>query len=287
MPFYVFAWFAAFFYGLTIVFGKLTSKYAISNILLFNFLYALFSLLFTIPPALINHVNMPSAWGNLTVSAIFNLLFVIFYTLSIFSLDVSVISPLFNFRTAFGVILSVLILKEVLAGSQIFLIGLIFIAGTFVSLDEKFSPKSFFRRSILYGILMTFFLALSSIYIKKSIADTGYWETNLFNPLITWILLIFTIPLFYREIKSINIKQILGVAAMSLSVAIANILANRAYADNVSISTAIIALPISMFIVFALSIFSPKLLEKHTLKVYAIRFTAAAVMIFSALKLST
>lgn len=287
MPFYVFAWLAALFYGLTIVFGKLTSKYAISNIWLFNFLYALFSLLFTIPPALTNHVNIPSTWGNLTISAIFNLLFIIFYTLSIFSLDVSVISPLFNFRTAFGVILSILILKEVLTSTQILLIALIFIAGTFVSLDEKFSPKSFFRRSIFYGILMTFFLALSSIYIKKSIADTGYWQTNLFNPLITWVLLIFTIPLFYKEIKSINIKQILGVTAMSLCVAIANILANRAYADNVSISTAIIALPISLIIVFLLSIFSPQLLEKHTLKVYAIRFTAAAVMIFSALNLST
>ncbi|MBI4990992.1 EamA family transporter, partial [Candidatus Gottesmanbacteria bacterium] len=142
MPFYVFAWAAALFYGLTIVFGKLTSKYAISNIWLFNFLYALFTLLFTIPPAISNHVSMPSVWGNLILSSIFNLLFVIFYTLSIFSLDVSVISPLFNFRTAFGVILSVLILKEVLTSTQMILIVLIFVAGIFVGLDEKFSLKS-------------------------------------------------------------------------------------------------------------------------------------------------
>lgn len=135
---------------------------------------------------------------------------------------------------------------------------------------------------------MSFFLALSSIFINKSVADTGYWQTNLFNPLISQAFILLTIPLFYKEIKLIKIKQVTGTAVMAFCVAIGNIFTNRAYTTNVSISTAIIALPMSMsmFIVFALSLFYPKLLEKHTLKVYVIRFVAAFIMIFAALKIS-
>lgn len=286
MSYLVFAWLAAFLYGLVNVVGKLTSKYAIKNIWLFNFLYGLFSLLFTLPLAIGNHVGVPTSWGNLVLSAVFNVLFSIFYVLAIFNLDVSVMGPLFNFRTAFGVLLGVLVLKEVLSLTQLILIGIVFLAGTFVSLDEKFSFKSFFQRSILYGVLMSFFLAISSIFINKAVADAGYWETNLFNPLISQVFLLGTIPLFIKEIKKINIKQIGGVTMMALCLAIGNIVANKAYAANVSISTAIIALPISMFVVFILAIVRPGFLEKHSVKVYVIRFAAAFVMIGAALKLS-
>jgi hypothetical protein len=41
-----------------------------------------------------------------------------------------------------------------------------------------------------------------------------------------------------------------------------------------------------MILAFLFSVFAPKLLEKHTMKVYAVRFAAAAVMIAAALKLS-
>ncbi len=286
MSFIIFAWLASFFFGLVSVVGKLTSKYAISNIWLFTFLYGLFTVLFTLPLALSNGVTMPSAWGNLSLSAVFNTLFLIFYALAIFNLDVSVISPLFNFRIALVALLGFLMLNEVLTALQLQLIAIIFLAGIFVSLDEKFNIKSFFKKPIFYGILMSFFLALDSIYINKSIAETGYWETNLYNPLITQLLLLFTIPLFITEVRKINRNQLLGTAAMAFCATIGNIFANQAYATNVSISTAIIALPVSMFIVFGLSIFNPKLLEKHSLKVYAIRFAAAFIMIAAALIIS-
>jgi ABC-type Na+ efflux pump permease subunit len=73
---------------------------------------------------------------------------------------------------------------------------------------------------------------------------------------------------------------------MSLAGTTGMLAANAAYAGNVGIASTVISLPFSMVIAFALSIFVPKLLEKHTMKIYAIRFSAAAVMIFSALKLS-
>lgn len=286
MPFYVFAWLGALFYGLTNVTGKLVSKYAIKNAWLFTILFAFFSLLFTIPFAVYNHVGMPVAWGNLSLSALFNCGYLVFYILAICTLDISVMSPLFNFRTAMGAILGFLILGESLSALNIVLVAIIFIAGFFVSLDEKFSLKSFFRLPILYGVLMAFSLAMTSIFINKSIADTGYWETNLFNPLISFVALLLTVPLFYKDIKTLNLKQIGGTAAMAFFIAIGNIVANRAFSENVSLSTAITSLPVSMFIVFILALFAPSLLEKHSLKVYAMRFGAAFIMIAAALKIS-
>ena len=73
---------------------------------------------------------------------------------------------------------------------------------------------------------------------------------------------------------------------MSLALAFGTLAANKAYAVNVSISSVITALPISMIMVFVLSIFAPKLLEKHPVKVYAVRFAAAAVMFLASLGLS-
>jgi drug/metabolite transporter (DMT)-like permease len=286
MNFLIFAWAATFFFGLVNVVGKLTSKYAIKNIWFFNFLHVLFPLLITIPLAVGNHVGFPTHWGNLILAGIFNALFNILFVLSIYHLDISILNPLFSFRTGFGTILAVLVLGETLNVTQILLIGLIFVAGMFVSLDEKFSIKSFFKKPIFYGLLMTFSLAIMSIFISKAVKEVGFWETNLYNPLIAQILMLFTIPLFIKEVKKTNRMQILGMAAMALFLALANILANKAYATNVSISTAIMAVPMSMIIVFILALVKPGLLEKHTLKVYAIRFAAAFTMIGSALLLS-
>lgn len=286
MSFIIFAWVATFFFGMVNVVGKLTSKYAIKNVWFFNFLHVLFPLLITIPLAVGNHVGIPTSWGNLIMSGIFNALFNIFFVLAIYNLDISVLNPLFSFRTGFATILGVLVLRETLGLTQILLIGIIFVAGMFVSVDEKFSIKTFFKKPILYGILMTLCLAIMSIFISKAVKEVGYWETNLFNPLIALILMLTTIPLFIKDVKKINRMQISGMAAMSLFLAIANILANKAYAVSVSISTAIMAVPMSMIIVFILALVKPGLLEKHTLKVYAIRFAAAFTMIGSALLLS-
>ena len=83
MPFYVFAWIASFLYGTVAIIGKFTSKYAIANSYLFNFLWMLFSLLLTIPIALANHVGLPTHWPNLILVAIFNAAFGLLYIISL------------------------------------------------------------------------------------------------------------------------------------------------------------------------------------------------------------
>jgi len=287
MPFYVFAWIAAIFFALVAIIGKLTSKYAISNSYLFNFLWNLFSLAITAILAFNNNVGLPSNWLNIIIAGFFYSLFGIFYILGLSRLDISVFTPLFNFRVIISVLLGAALLGEKLASWQIILVALIFIASMFVSVDEKLTLKSFFKRNIAIAILSTVFYSFSNIFMNKSIAQNGYWESSLYVAAITQVVLLATVFFFSKDFYQINIKSLSSTLAMSLVLALGTLAANKAYAINVGISSLITALPISMIMAFILAIFAPKLLEKHTLKVYAIRFTAAAIMILAALKLSS
>jgi len=64
------------------------------------------------------------------------------FILALSQLDVSVLTPLFSFRTVFAVILGALFLNEVLTTHQYLLVAIIFVFGLFVSVDEKFSLRS-------------------------------------------------------------------------------------------------------------------------------------------------
>jgi drug/metabolite transporter (DMT)-like permease len=286
MSYIIYAWLASLTFGLSVVIAKIVAKHSIKNMWYFNFIYALFSFLYVIPFALRYELVFPVIWHNLILSSIFDALALVFYTLTLYNLDVSIIGPLFNLRSAFAAILGVFILRETLSLTQIGLILVIFIAGFFVSFTNSFSIKKFLSKSIIFGIIMAFFSALRVIFINKSIEDVGLWETNLLNPLFSVILLLVTIPFFYKDIKKTKKIQVVGIAVSAILVTIGTIFSNFAYEVNVSISSNIVSLPFSMIIVFILSFIWPKLLEKHSLKIYMIRFTCAFIMIFSALKLS-
>ena len=169
---------------------------------------------------------------------------------------------------------------------QYILVGVIFLCGLFVSVDEKYSIRSFFRWPIAIALLCTLSYTLMGIFINKSIAENGYWVVTLWMAILAQIFLLITFPFFRKDIKKIKFKQIAAVFAMSLVLALGVLGENRAYQDNVVVTSIITSLPISMILAFILSLIYPTLLEKHTIKVYAIRFTAAAIMILAALKLS-
>ncbi len=286
MPVYIFAWIGAFGYGLTNIVGKLMSKYSIRNPWLFNFLMSLLTCLLTVPITLFNHASLPSSWINISFASLCYALYFILFTLALYRLDISVISPLYNFRAAFSVLFGAVILGEKLIIQQFILVGVIFVAGFFVSLDEKFKARSFFRSGILLALTAMLFLALTAVFVNKAIAQNGYWTVNLWQSIMVALIMLFTFNLFKTDLFRLQRKQIIVVAIAASSFVIAELAANKAYAENVGISSVIISLPFSMILAFLLSIFAPKLLEKHTHKVYAIRFAAAAVMIISALKLS-
>lgn len=250
-------------------------------------MWNLFSLIITAILAINNNVGWPVVWSNVIFAGLFYSLFGIFYILGLSRLDVSVFSPLFNFRVITGVLLGAIFLGEQLALWQLMLVSLIFIAGMFVSVDEKLTLKSFFKKNIAIAILSTVFYSFGNVFMNKAIAQNGYWSSSLFVAAANQVFLLATVYFFAKDIGQVRLKSLGATMAMSLALAIADLSANKAYAVNVGISSLITALPISMIIAFILSFIYPKLLEKHTLKVYAIRFTAAAVMILSALKLSS
>jgi len=286
MPYYIYAWIGAVASGLIVITAKLTSKHSISNPWFFNFLLVLVTLFFTIPPALIYKAGLPVSWLPIVLAAIFSTLFNIFWIFSTYALDVSVLAPLFNFRAVFAVIIGGLFLNESLTSHQMSFVLIILIAGILASMDEKFSLRSFFKRSTIIGLFTMLFLASSGAFIKISLVKNSLWTNNLWIAIINAIFLIPTATLFYKDLKKIKISYILPIGAMGILSTITEFSANIAYGVNLGISSLIMNTPFSMIIAFLFSIFAPKLLEKHSLKIYAIRFTATFIMIYCAIQLT-
>lgn len=286
MPFYIYAWIGAIVSGLFVISAKLTSKHAISNPWLFNFLLTTVTLLFTLPPAIYYHAVIPTNWLPIILAAIFSTLTTIFYIFSNYNLDVSVFMPLFNFRVVFAILIGIGFFGEKLTTNHLLFIGLILIAGIFSSMDEKFSIRSFFKRTIAIGLLTAFFLTLENVFVKVTLIDNNLWTTNLWIAILNFLMLIPTIHLFKNELKKLDVSHILPVGAMGIFATISGFAANAAYKTNLGITALIMNLPISMIFAFLFSIFAPKLLEKHTLKIYAIRFTSTAIMIWAAIQLT-
>jgi drug/metabolite transporter (DMT)-like permease len=281
----LFAWIASVMYGVEAITGKLTSKHSIQNPWLFNFFWAFFILLFTVPIAIGNGVGVPTQWIDVVLASLCYALASTFYVLALYKVDVSIIGSLYNFRTVITVILGVLFLGEVLTIQQYLFICAIVVAGMFISVDERFSMRSFFTKGIGIAILGILFSALMAVFIKGAVAATGYWNATLWIEVLGQIWLLPTIFLFRKDIVSSTPKQYLVTAGTAVAGVIGTLAAVKAYAVDVSISSAIISLPFSLVIAILFSVFAPELLEKHTSKVYAIRAISAAVMFIAALNL--
>lgn len=244
------------------------------------------TLLFTIPPALANNATIPSDWVSVFLAALFLTLFNIFWIFATYALDISTLTPLFSFRGIFAVLIGVLFFNETFRMNQLVFIALIIVAGVFTSLDEKFKIRSFFRWDVFLGIATALMLAVYNSFIKVSVMNNGLWSTNLWSVVLSAALVIPTIPLFVKEFRKMNSGHIMPIALMGVLDTVSRFSANIAYGANLAISSLIMNTPFSMVLAFMFSIFAPKLLEKHTLKIYAIRFGATAVMIWSAMQLT-
>lgn len=286
MPFYFYAWIGVLFVGLETVIAKWTSKYSISNPWLFNFVGTFFFLLLTLPVALLNGVGIPQYWDNLILASIFNSLVFVLNIFVIYKLDVSVSAPLSNISLVFSTLLGALFLGEILKGWQLFFIGLILIASIFASIDEKFSIKSFFTWAILLQIINKLSGVLMSVFLNKAISQNGYWNVSLWILVLTQIIMLVTIPLFIKDLKKITQKQLLAILAVCISGVIGTLAVYKAFSFNISITTAIFAIPSAMILAILYSLFSKHKLEKHTLQVYLVRVVATILIVLSAVILS-
>ena len=286
IPLVFFAWAASIAYGLEAIMGKFASKHVMPDPLLFNFYWALFILILTSPIALWYGISIPTHWPALFAASIFYALGGVFYILALYRLDASVIAPLFSFRIAIAVLFGALILGEALTGFQYAMVAIIFIFGLFVGIDERFSIRSFFTPGVGLLLLCVCALVFMGIFIKISVAEIGFWNTTFWMAFLGQIWLLLTIPFFKTKHRELTKKQFGLVFLIAAMGTIATIAANAAYAINVSIASTIISVPISMFIAICLAYFFPRLLERHTAKVYTVRIISAIIMFIAALQLS-
>lgn len=286
MSYTTYAWIALVLYGLETIITKLTGKYSIKNPWLFNMLWNGLFVVFMIPFYFNSEVGIPHKWGNLLIASLLSAVSLALYVVCIYRIDVSVLSPMYNIRTGFSVLFGFLLLGETLTPYKIFLIGIIIVMGLLVSLDEKFSFRSLLTKNIFIVLIFMVFLALYGIFLKKTIGEIGYWNATVWVPILTALFLLFTFPKFKKDIKTLRRKHLLPIVLVTLTTVFGGLAINKAYAVNVGITAVIMSIPSSMILAFIMSIFWPKLMEKHTLKIYAMRFTAAAVMFFCALRLS-
>lgn len=237
--------------------------------------------------ALYYGAGIPSNWGFLIIAGVFLALGSLLFLFSLKILDVSVLAPLYNIQTVSAVILGWLFLNEIITSTTFWLIAMVVTAGFFATMDEKFSLKSFFTKSTLVGLVYMLALSIQRMFINLTIGQNGYWTTMLWLSIIAPVVgFIFMYPKFKSDLRKTPPKKYLGVFTLSFLGGLGDLAAYKAFEGNLGISSVIISLPISMILAFLFSVFKPEILEKHTLKVYFVRFSAAAVMIWGALKLS-
>ncbi len=175
---------------------------------------------------------------------------------------------------------------EYLSTEKWLFILLLSLAGLFIHLDEKMKLKSFLSKETLTVFVWIITSVWFNSTIKIASINNGFWEVSFWSNLITLILLLPSWPLFSKDLSVTSIKNYAGVAINTALWTAGILFPIKALAVNVSISTAIMSVPLSMFFAMILSFISPKLLEKHPPKIYIIRITAATIMFICALALS-
>ncbi len=121
--------------------------------------------------------------------------------------------------------------------------------------------------------------------MNRAIANNGYWSATLWPQIITALLLVGTFPLFRKDIPSLKLGQVCTVIGLAIGEVLGIPAFNRALETNVSLTSTIVNLPLSMVITVAIAMIAPTLLESHPKKIYAIRLLAGAIMVSAATQL--
>ena len=166
MSYITLAWIATLVYGVETIIIKLSSKYAIKNPWLFNILWNLVFVIFMIPVYVAHPIEIPKVWTSLLIASGLSAICCVLFMISTYRIDVSVLSPLYNVKTGLAVFFAWLLLGETMTPFQTVLVGVIIVMGFIVSIDEKTTLKSFFRKDILVAMFFMFLLALYVVFLK-------------------------------------------------------------------------------------------------------------------------
>ncbi len=189
-------------------------------------------------------------------------------------------------RTITSVLLGLVLLGEAVSAFAVLLMALIVAASPLAFYDEKLQLKAFLQKHILLAIVAMVSLAFMGYFTNRSVAANGYATTILWQDVLTLLVLLPTLRFVRFGKENFTRVSILAFALLGLSSFMYTAATAYAYARNLSLSSIIVSLPISMVFAYLLSRRYPELLEKHPPRVYAVRFTGAAIMVGGAIWLS-
>jgi uncharacterized membrane protein len=283
----LFAWIASIASGIIPLIIKASSKSLVKSPWLFNLLWLTFDIPLVVILAIFKGGSMPPDWSSVILLSLSSALFYIFYTVSLYRLDVTTMSPLFSLRTVFAVILGMLILHERIGMFGIMLIAIIVLFSPLAAYNEKLKIKAFFQRYVFLAVIAMASLAFMGYFTNISVARNGYATTLLWQDLLTLLILLPTIKLIKtKDEEKFTAKKLYPFMLLGL-VGFANVVAaTLAYAHNLALSSVIVSLPLSMIFAYLLSRRYSKFLENHLPRVYVIRFFAASIMVSCAIWLS-
>jgi drug/metabolite transporter (DMT)-like permease len=282
----IYAWSASLASGATPLVIKATSKSLISSPWLFNVLWIGFG----VPPlviyALLIGAGLPENWWSLIALSLSQALFFILYTYSLYKIDVTTMSPLFSLRTVFASMLGIFVLGESISTLGLALILVIVLASPLAAYDERQKIRSFLNPAVLIAIVAMAVLAGAGYFTNLSVDQNGYATTLLFQDAITLLFLLPTLALAPKDqfrLKGSKFVPFIFLAVTGFAYTATSALA---YASNLTLSSVIVSLPLSMIFAFVLSKRYSSFLESHPTRVYVVRFIGAGVMVVSALWLS-
>ena len=282
----LYAWIASIASGITPLIIKASSKSLIKSPWLFNILWTLFSVPFLGLFALLRGGGLPHHWASLLLLSLCYAGFYVFYTISLFRIDVSTMGPLFSLRTVFATLLGVIVLSEHLSWLGGLLILIIVLMSPIAAYTEKLLLKSFFHIDVLLAVIAMAALALVGFYTNLSVHENGFATTLLWQDILTLIILLPTLLLVKPSERRIDKKKLRPFILIGVADFVYTASATLAFAHNLALSSVIVSLPLSMVFAFMLSRVNSRFSEHHSNKVYVIRFTGAFVMVGCAIWLS-
>jgi hypothetical protein len=180
----------------------------------------------------------------------------------------------------------VYLLKESVSPLSLVLIGVIVLASPLAAYDEKLKIKGFFQKHIFLVLIAMLALALVGYFTNISVEKNGYATTLLWQDFLTLIILSPTLLLVKKDDLKFDRSKLLPFFMLGITGFLYAATATLAYAHNLALSSVIVSLPLSMLFAYLLSKKYGKFLERHTGRVYVIRFAGAAIMVASAIWLS-
>lgn len=280
------AWIAAIASGISPIIIKLSSKSLVKSPWLFNILWLFFAIPLVAVFALIQGAGLPENWIPVLLMSVSSALFFVFYTTSIYKINVSVMAPLFSLRAVFAVLIGVFLLGEKLEVLGVALVILIVLFSPFAAYDSKLKLKAFFQKPVLLAVAAMLSLAFMGYFTNRSVELNGSASTILWQDIITLLILLPTLKFVEFEKENISLKSIVPFIGLGMSGFIYIVASTEAYARNLALSSVIVSLPLSMIFAVMLSKKLPSLKENHSKEIYIIRFSAASLMIVCALLLS-